>query len=488
MLGMMLPTWFLSMWISNTATTAMMLPIVQAILVQLQETTDGSGEGPEVDSESSTEGLDNSGLIMDNQSLEMADVQDVKQTNGVPEKPAIDNDMTQIGNTVVIADDVPTEGFSDREYSRLCKGMSLCIAYAANVGGISTLIGTGPNVVLQGQAEILFQKYGIESGVSFGSWMIFGFPTSLICVVITWIWLQIFFLRCSCLFKRSKSGRSAAIKAVIRKEYDALGPITFAEAAVLAHFIIVAILWLTRRPQFISGWGDLFPPKYVGDSTAAILVACILFIFPSKLPRVFCCGPKEYDFDHSEKGQKVEPLLTWKDVHHGLPWMIVWLLGGGFALAAGSQKSGLSSWIGQQLTVFGDLQPWVMVLIITFIAAAVTEVTSNTAITTIITPILGELGLQVGVNPLYLMFPAAIATSFAFMLPVATPPNAIVFSHGHVKVKDMAAAGFMLNIVCVLVLNLATNTWANAYFNFDVFPEQMLQNSSLARNTTSLLA
>lgn len=484
MLGMMLPTWFLSMWISNTATTAMMIPIANAVLVQLRDVKE---------MEETTDQPELNGV--DNKALELESVTVTEKHNG-----SVNNDTAQQELKTSTSEDGSSSMDDDKfgaEHLRMSKALSLAIAYSANVGGIGSLTGTGPNLVMKGQSDIVFQKYGAESPITFASWMQFGLPLSAICLVILWIWLQIYFLRCkscfSCCHKQDKN-TSRQVTEVLRKEYDALGPITFAQGAVLGHFLLLVILWISRDLGGVGGWGDLFPPKTVTDSTPSILISASLFLFPSEVPRLFRCGKDAHSISESKASTKeVKPLMSWKVVEKSIPWGIILLIGGGFALADGSQQSGLSSWLGDKLTVFSSFDPWVMNLILCYIVAAATEVTSNTAICTLMMPIMAELAIKLGVNPLYYMFPTAIATSFAFMLPVATPPNAVVFSYGYVKVIDMVTAGFLMNIVAVLVLIGATESWGESIFHFHTEPDffknstLLLQNNTIMNATTSCI-
>ncbi|XP_060071030.1 solute carrier family 13 member 2-like [Ylistrum balloti] len=461
MLGMMLPTWFLSMWISNTATTAMMIPIANAVMVQLKDARElkEKTEHPELD------GFDNKAL-----ELESITVTEKREENNLKE---MDNSNAKSPNAN--SDD---EDGSEAEHLRMCKALSLAIAYSANVGGIGSLTGTSPNLVMKGQSDIVFQKYGAESPVTFATWMQFGLPLSAVCLVILWVWLQIYFLRScfSCCHKQDKS-TSRQVREVLQKEYAELGPITFAQAAVIVHFFLLVILWISRDLGGIGGWGDLFPEKTVTDSTPSILISVSLFLFPSEVPSIFRHGK-------AEELSTVTPLMSWRTVEKSIPWGVILLIGGGFALADGSQVSGLSAWVGDKLTVFSDFDPWVMNLILCYIVAAATEVTSNTAICTLMMPIMAELAIKLGVNPLYYMFPTAIATSFAFMLPVATPPNAVVFSYGYVKVIDMVTAGFLMNIVAVLVLIGATESWGESIFHFHAEPDFFKNSTLTVLNTT----
>lgn len=439
MFGMMLPTWFLSMWISNTATTAMMIPIANAVLVQLKETKD----------------IENT---------DAAEDVELTEQNGVT---IIRDEKTNTSKKIRV------EEIESPEFLRMCKALSLGIAYAANCGGVASLTGTNPNVIMKGVADKVFQSRNATSPVTFASWIQFCLPISALVVAFIWLWLQFLFLRCRS--STNSPEQAQRVKAVIRREYKKLGPVSFAQGAVIAHFVILAVLWITRDLGGAGGWGRIFPPKTVTDSTPSILVSISLFLFPAVLP---------WKFSDRYHGKSVPALLPWKAAEKLVPWGVVLLLGGGFALAYGSQVSGLSDWLGCELSVFKDFEPWVMNLVLCFIVAAATEVTSNTAICSLMMPIMSELAMTLGVNPLYFMFPTAIATSFAFMLPVATPPNAVVFSYGYVKVADMAMAGFVINIVAVLILVLATETWGEAIFGFHTLPAAFKALNATATNST----
>ncbi|XP_052067272.1 Na(+)/citrate cotransporter-like [Mytilus californianus] len=452
MFGFMLPTWFLSMWVSNTATTAMMIPIVGAVMEQLKEVN-------EVD-EVYEKGIDNSGFV------KSSNVEEQPNENGVKDYHITYTENGEVGvNEVQIEvkekqnkEQVHHNYSESNEYKNMCKAMTLCVAYSANIGGTGTLSGTGPNIIMQGQADLVFQRVGIESsGINFVSWMIFALPGSIICLALLWIWLQIWFLG-----------------------------ISFAEIVVLVHFVLLILLWFSRKPPYVDGWGSWFKTGYLTDSASAILIVTSMFVFPSVRPAVLCFR-KTKGFPKDDRPHiPVPPILDWPTVEKKFPWGVLLLIGGGFALADACEKSGLSSWIGSHLEAFKELDTWVMVLLFTALVAVCTEVTSNTATITLLLPILGDLAVRLQLNPLYLMFPCAIATSFAFMLPVATPPNAIVFATGYITVKDMASAGFMVNILCILVLNVAVNTWGMAYFNLNVVPPEFINGHNATMNMTTV--
>ncbi|PIK60767.1 putative solute carrier family 13 member 5 [Apostichopus japonicus] len=365
---------------------------------------------------------------------------------------------------------------SRAQYRRMCKGITLAIPYAANIGGTATVTGTGPNLVLINQIDSL---YGSEANVSFGTWMMVAFPCMIICLFICWLWLQFLFLDSFKFWKKTiaqTDEQKERARSVIRNQYSDLGPMSFAEKAVLVHFVILIALWLTRDPKFVNGWSVIFEEGFVTDSTTVIAVCMVLFCFPSQ-PLGFMCRPVKHDEPKTREEKRehkisktIPTLLSWRAVEQKMAWGVIFLLGGGAAMAEACKASGLSSWLGEALAVFGNLSPGIMALLISFIVAAFTEITSNTATATIFLPIFAELAVGLGVNPLYIMIPSTLACSYAFMLPVATPPNAIAFSHGTLTVMDMASTGLMLNILCVLVANFTINTFGVWIFDVKTFP------------------
>ncbi len=344
-LGFMIATAFLSMWISNTATAVMILPVGLAIVNQLK-----------------------------------------------------DNPKTSENENLIFG-----------------KALMLAIAYSASIGGMATLIGTPPNLVLAG---IVQETYNTE--ISFAQWFSFGFPISVLFLVLCWLYLT----KIAFKFKQKTFPGG---KSEIDKRLKELGKISYEEKIVLSVFVFTALCWITR-----SFFIKKFMPA-IDDSMIAIFCAIILFLLPSK--------------------KKSKPLLVWKDTIN-LPWGILLLFGGGMALASGFEKSGLAIWIGNQMTSLESVPLLILLLILIASVNFLTEITSNLATTAMLLPVLVSLASAIGVHPYFLLVGATVAASCAFMLPVATPPNAVVFGSGLLKIEDMVKKGIWLNIISILLLTL----------------------------------
>ncbi|XP_062242768.1 solute carrier family 13 member 2-like [Platichthys flesus] len=470
MIGFMSTTAFLSMWISNTASTAMMLPIANAVLQQLSD-TEANAEAREYANEKDRS--------KDNQAFEMSEEGHDKELRLKENKihfDSEDDDDTKdkmeikennVNSSVNESPEAKVRRLKREEwYKKMSKGMSLSVCYAASIGGTATLTGTTPNVILKGQIDKLFPDNG--GIITFASWFGFSFPNMLLMLVISWFWLQFVFLGFN--FKKSfgcgkhKAGDSEAYQ-VIKDEYKKLGRMSFAEGCVLSIFILLVVMWFTREPGFIPGWATVLFNKekpYVTDGTVAILMSSLFFCIPSNLPRCWS--------NNGAPAEAPSPLLTWDVVHEKMPWNILLLLGGGFALAHGSEVSGLSEWLGETLVPLQSIPPFAISILLCLLVAMFTECSSNTATTTLFLPILASMATAIKIHPLYVMLPCTISASLAFMLPVATPPNAIAFSYGNLRVMDMAKTGFILNFVGVITINIAINTWGVAMFDLNTFP------------------
>jgi sodium-dependent dicarboxylate transporter 2/3/5 len=344
-LGFMIATAFLSMWISNTATAVMILPVGVAVISHLS-----------------------------------------------------DNPASIKKENIIFG-----------------KALMLAIAYSASIGGMATLIGTPPNLVLAGIVE---KTYNTE--ITFLQWFMFGLPLSIVLLVFCWLYLT----RIAFTFSQKEfPGGKQEIDSQLKK----LGKISPQEKLILIIFLATAIAWITRSFLLVK----FFPA--IDDTIIALLCSLLLFIIPS--------------------GKNNEALMTWNDAV-ALPWGILLLFGGGMALALGFETSGLAAWIGNHMTLLEGASILLLVLILVTAVNFLTEITSNMATTAMLLPILVSLATVLDVHPYILLVSATLAASCAFMLPVATPPNAIVFASGYLRIEDMVKKGFFLNIISIIIVTI----------------------------------
>uniref|UniRef100_H0Z1T2 Solute carrier family 13 member 1 n=1 Tax=Taeniopygia guttata TaxID=59729 RepID=H0Z1T2_TAEGU len=435
MLGFMVSCAFLSMWLSNTSAAAMVMPIVEAVAQQIIR---AEAEADELEMSCSNGSIN----------------------------PALELDGR---HTLLLCLCTLTRKSRKDKYSGIFKVMCLCVAYSATIGGLTTITGTSTNLIF---AEHFNSRYPGCQCINFGSWFILSIPIAVIILLLSWLWLQWLFLGFDLknMFKcgKKKTAREEASSQVIQEEYKKLGPISYPETVTLVLFILMTLLWFTRDPGFIPGWSSLFPKykSYVTDSTAALVIGLLFFIIPAKTLLRTSNGENTV-FGYI-------PLITWKEFQSCMPWEIAILVGGGFALADGCEVSKLSEWVASKLTPLGSLPLWLIILISCLIVTSVTEVASNPATITIFLPILSPLAEAIHVNPLFILIPATLCTSFAFLLPVANPANAIVFSYGHLTVMDMVKAGLGINIIGVAVVMLGIMTWIVPIFDLYTYPSWAL--------------
>jgi sodium-dependent dicarboxylate transporter 2/3/5 len=373
-LGFMLAAAFLSMWISNTATAVMMVPIGLAIVLQIED--------------------------------EFA------------------------------ANKAKTHPFT--------VGLMLGIAYACSVGGLTTLVGTPPNLSFVRIFEILFPE---APSIAFGQWIVMAFPIGAVLLLIAWVLITRVFYR--------TPEEITIDDAVIQAERSQLGRMSFEEKVVAVIFASTAVLWVFRVDLqmglfVIPGWGRLLPvPSMIDDGTVAITMASVMFFIPTR---------------NRTAG---DSRIMGPDVIPRLPWNIVLLFGGGFALAAGFQQTGLAQLIGSQFEAMASLPTFLMILLVCLMLTFLTELTSNLATTEMILPILASIAVVTETHPLILMIPATLSASCAFMMPVATPPNAIVFGSDRISVGEMARVGIALNLIGALIIASVVFTVGIVVFEID---------------------
>lgn len=311
------------------------------------------------------------------------------------------------------------------------KALVLSIGYAGTIGGLGTLIGTPPLIILAGQMKQIF-----DVELNFAQWMLIGVPVVIVMLGLAWAYMNFFQFKHG--MKQLPGGRK-----IIVDELEKLGKITREEKWVLAVFILAASLWILRGFFF-----DRFAfTELLGDGSIAMFAAVLLFIIPSK----------------KQNGR----VLDW-GVAKDLPWGVLLLFGGGLALAGSIVETGVDLWIGEMLSGVGGVPLILMITIVAVLILFLTEFTSNTATATMILPVLAGLAIALDVHPLALMIPAAMAANCAFMLPVGTPPNAIVFGTGKVSIGEMMKAGFGLNVIAALIIIVVVYLWVPVVYGIDL--------------------
>lgn len=418
-LGLVTVTMFVSMWISNTAATAMMIPIVEATLKALEE--QGIGE--------------------------------MYESNDLEEQ--------QLAEHMEQETKRPTK-------TTMCYFIST--AYAANIGGLGCIIGSGTNLTFKGLYETLFPD---SPGVEFNKWMMLNVPIMLLIMYISVIWLQVFFMGLfrpnSVDAKKIRVGTQGETVArrLIGQKIEEMGPMSFHEKAVGLCFVLSIILWFFRKPQFIAGWAELITQHKVKDATAALIVVFLLFIIPARPDFIYIFSKNE------SKRPKVasQSLVTWNIIQKKMPWGLIFLLGGGFALAEASKVSGMSHMIAEHLRGFASLPKFYVMMISGLMATILTQFSSNVAVANVVLPVLAEISLVAKIHPMYLMMPAALCCSFAYCLPVSTPPNAIAAAPCNMPSTEMVKIGLGVCIISLVVLFTVFPFYGAVIWDFNTFPD-----------------
>ena len=322
----------------------------------------------------------------------------------------------------------------------------LSIAYSASIGGMATLIGTPPNAIFAS-----LSKSTIDLDVSFGQWLAIGLPISGISLLVLWLYITRIGVKITHIKSIVKE------KDLIKDRLSDLGNLSRDEKIVAGVFIATATAWITRGLL----WGDYFPS--IDDSTIVLVAAISLFLLPSSVSKTSKHdspdGEKENQMDASAKenaGKGDKRLLSWNSAIE-IPWGVLILIGGGLSLANAFTTTGLDDWIGSQLNFLSGMPLMLIVLVLVAVAILSSEIISNTAAAALLIPISASLATSIGINPVLLMVPLTIATSYGFVMPVGTPPNAIVFATGHVKASRMAKVGLPLDVIGIVMVTALTS-------------------------------
>ncbi|XP_018320703.1 protein I'm not dead yet-like [Agrilus planipennis] len=418
-LGLSLITMGISMFMVNTAVTAMMIPIVDACLQELERNDLGPMYTYPPNYEQLTE-------------EEKADAK------------------------------IPT---------RSTINFFLTAAYCSTHGGCGTLVGTDTNLAFKGLYEEAFPK----DEITFAKFGAFNIVPMFFNTILCWFWLEIYFLglfrpksEISQLVQKAKDNESTT-RETIRQKVLSLGKMSFQEIMILILFIIMVLLFIFSDLSFIPGWYDIFPNKRnIKDSVTISFIVIMYFVIPAQMLFLHC-----WDKDVENRPKKPAPaLLTWRVVHERVRWGMVFLLGGGFALEMGMSRSGLSDAIGEHLaTVARKVTPLTGQIIFVISTGLITELTSNVAVCNILTPIAIEVSKKMLWHPIQLVMPVGICCSYAFMLPVATPPNALVAGHANLPTSQMIIAGFVVKIISIVNLLVFWQLFGISIFNGRHTPE-----------------
>lgn len=426
--GLTFVTWFISMWVSNAAATTMMVPIVEAILEVLEQ--QGLGD-----------------VYINKKRNTLAE-------NGKEVKPA------KGGAAVEEETPIPSN-------ITICHYLS--IAYASTLGGCSTFVGTATNSAFKG----IFDSEFPDLDLNFFWFMVYSIPTMLVIQLLVWLSLQITFMG---MFRPNSeaaksvnlgtSGTATTMK-VIKEQYQNLGPVTFHEMSAGFLFLLAVALYIFRSPGFIAGWAKALTDLEVKDGVTSMFIVVCMFLLPMSVDFMKFFSSK-YTYDELAATKASPSVVTWKILKEKIPWGLLFLLGGGFALAEGSKESGLSAMIGGSLNGLQGQSPLLVLFVVVVVTQFITEFTSNVAIANLILPVLANMARILGMDPRFLMIPATLACSMAFHLPVGTPPNAIVAGIATIPTSRMAIGGIGPKIITTLVVWGAYPVWGGAIFPAEV--------------------
>ncbi|CAF4652597.1 unnamed protein product [Rotaria magnacalcarata] len=335
-------------------------------------------------------------------------------------------------------------------------GFLLAVAYSSSIGGLSSLVGTAPNVYLKGFVESKYGGTGFR--INFLNFLLFALPVGILMLILCWFWLQWCYNKQE-LFQCRPSSEMLEVqthlKVMLNKQYKDLGRPKWSEFTVAAIFIMLIVLWVTRELSDTTGWSLIFQRKHITDGTVAIFCGILPLILPDSNP-----FNRKHDW-------KYEPIVKWTQLAQNVSWGSILLLGAGLTIATAFEKSKLSDSVAKILGFVSGVPRAAASIIIIIVSGFFTEVTSNTSTASIFLPVLDSVAMSSGIHPAFLILPCILAVSLAFMLPIATPPNAIVFASGAIRVVDMIKTGIVMNLIGFLVIFIAANTWMPKIFDIN---------------------
>ncbi|XP_077983817.1 solute carrier family 13 member 1-like isoform X3 [Glandiceps talaboti] len=452
LLCFMAMSFVLSMWMSNTATASMIIPIARALALEMKKqrlAKENKKKGYELGT-LSTETLVNGS----------DEIEELESRNG-------DN------NSIQPEQDTSSLMENDK-FDDTTTAFQLGVVYCSLMGGAATLIGTPQTIIMKIHLD---RTYGPQV-MSFGSWFLVGFPCQVISILIGWVWLQWLFLdlsfrklfqssKCCKKARKSSSKKNECVKEYIRGELKTLGPVSWGEWSIICIFILAILAWFTSDPGIFPGWLSLDKTRYISITQSSILIAILLFILPA--------NPREaYNRFAKDVSKKLEwrRLMDIKTARTEYPWMTLFLtFGSGLAMGDACQVSGLSAWIAEKLINLNHLDPWIVALILIVGVSLACEGLGNVMVIIVALPIISELAHSMEVNPLYFIIPSTLAATFAFMLPISSGPSIVAYAYGNLRIVDMMKAGFLMNIICIFINNVCIHTLCVWIFDIYTYPD-----------------
>ncbi|CAM4951021.1 unnamed protein product [Rotaria socialis] len=476
MAGLMGVTAFLSMWINNSAATSIMIPAAIAIIDELENHQQGRQNLSIVDK------LEDHQWSKENVAIE--------STNAFHNKTCIDEQLKEIHT---IQENIPIDlngqvihnqhddssnmalkytPINKIDYRQLKTAFLIAVAYSAAIGGLATLVGTGPNIFVKGFVDDFYSEGPHAFEISFTNFLLFALPIGVMMLIICWLWLQLLYNRRELLpwikMDAYDIESQKHLKSVLKEQYKELGRLSWEEYTISILFLAMVILWVTRDFSTYPGWEIIFRKDYVADATVAILIGTLPLILPNRNP--------------FSKNWEYQPIVHWEQISKKFPWGVFMLQGAGLAIAEGFKISNLSATIATFLRFIVGAPDTVIIFVVIVLSALFTEFTSNLACATILFPILDSIAKITGIHAARLIIPSCMSVSLSFMLPIATPPNAMIFSSGNVRIIDLIKVGFGMKLFGIVVILFASVTFLSPIFRVNQFIP--LLNSSLALNNS----
>ncbi|CAF1201966.1 unnamed protein product [Rotaria sordida] len=447
MAGLMGVTAFLSMWINNSAATSIMIPAAIAIIDELQNYQQEKSvidkivarrQSKEIVFDESTISLDITTCV-EEQIKQMPTIQE-----NVPielNEQVIHDQTDRSLNTVL-----NSTSTNHVNYKQLKTAFLIAVAYSAAIGGLATLVGTGPNIFVKGFTDKYYGKGSHAFDISFTNFLLFALPIGVIMLVICWLWLQLLYNRKELLpwIKVDPNSLESQkyLKSLLKNQYKELGSLSWQEYTITILFFIMVILWVTRDFSSYPGWGIIFREDYVTDATVAVLIGTLPLILPNKNP-----FSKQWEY---------QPIIHWDHLSKKFPWGVFMLQGAGLAIAEGFKESNLSETVASFLHFIVGASDITIIFVVIVLSAIFTEFTSNLACATILFPILGSIAKTTGIHAARLILPSCMAVSLSFMLPIATPPNAMIFLRGNVRIIDLVKVGLGMKLFGIVIILIAS--------------------------------